>query len=346
MMIVHFVLTVIPSTSRDSFTWRYIFRLFPTFCVADGFLMLALCQDGQKCPNVTKKGYDFNAQYSPLSWEVTGANITFLAIQSLVYFAVTVLIEYSQYYPAILSYFQDNIDVPLDSKFYEQEDFDVSKERNRINTGDGDSDVVRLDSLRKVYRVHRTLSMSELLIEFFKFIWNVHNKDIPTKIGIQSLSIGIPKGECFGLLGINGSGKTTTLSILCGQMLPSSGTAYIDGHDIRFNKSKVCSKVGYCPQFDALLELLTVREHLELFAAIKTAEQYTSVTYKQRQEALKQIIESILDRLDLRDYENKAAGSLSGGNKRKLSVAIALIGNPSIVYLDGKKCIINIKTYE
>ncbi len=121
------------------------------------------------------------------------------------------------------------------------------------------------------------------------------------------------------------TGKTTTLSILSGEFPPTSGTAFIDGYNIQSDQRKIRRKIGYCPQFDALLELLTVREHLELYARIKGI----------RGAYLQQVVASKLDQMDLRDFEHKAAGSLSGGNKRKLSVAIAMIGEPSIVFLDG-----------
>ncbi|KAF0724492.1 hypothetical protein AaE_009782 [Aphanomyces astaci] len=82
--------------------------------------------------------------------------------------------------------------------------------------------------------------------------------------------------------------------------------------------------IGYCPQFDALIDLLTVREHLELFASIKGVPS-------------KRICDTVKDKMDqmnLNDFEDKLAGTLSGGNKRKLSVAIALIGSPPIIFLD------------
>ena len=80
---------------------------------------------------------------------------------------------------------------------------------------------------------------------------------------------GIPHGECFGFLGINGAGKTTTLSILSGDIAPSSGQAFIGGHNIATEQLQVRRLIGYCPQHDALLDLLSCREHLQLFARIK-----------------------------------------------------------------------------
>jgi ABC-type multidrug transport system ATPase subunit len=111
---------------------------------------------------------------------------------------------------------------------------------------------------------------------------------------------------------------------LSGEFPQTSGEAFIAGFNTQEDQSKIRRKIGYCPQFDALLELLTVREHLELYARIKGVP-------KQYRE---QVVEDKLKQMDLTDFANKAAGSLSGGNKRKLSVAIAMIGEPSIIFLD------------
>ncbi len=115
------------------------------------------------------------------------------------------------------------------------------------------------------------------------------------------------------------------MSILSGEFPSTSGNAFIDGFNIKTEQSRIRRKIGYCPQFEALLELLTVREHLELYARIKGI----------RGDMLERVVQSKMKQLSLTDFEDKAAGSLSGGNKRKLSVAIALIAEPSIVFLDG-----------
>lgn len=105
------------------------------------------------------------------------------------------------------------------------------------------------------------------------------------KVAVTKTSFGIDNGECFGLLGVNGAGKTTTFKMLCGEIPPSSGTvnhffflfkyiyiykkAYINGFEITTELDKARENIGYCPQFDALLENLTAKEHLFLYAAIK-----------------------------------------------------------------------------
>lgn len=95
------------------------------------------------------------------------------------------------------------------------------------------------------------------------------------KVAVDSLTFSVQEGECFGFLGTNGAGKTTTLSMLCGEESPSDGTAFIFGKDICSHPKAARKYIGYCPQFDALLEFLTVKEHLELYARIKSVPDYT-----------------------------------------------------------------------
>jgi ABC-type multidrug transport system ATPase subunit len=114
------------------------------------------------------------------------------------------------------------------------------------------------------------------------------------------------------------------LEILSGDKFPTRGTAILGGHDILNEQLKVRKLIGYCPQFDALFNLLTAREHLEFYARIKGVKEAN----------MRSIVDGMLHYLSLKEYADRPAGTYSGGNKRKLSVAIALIGDPSIVFLD------------
>jgi ATP-binding cassette subfamily A (ABC1) protein 3 len=89
------------------------------------------------------------------------------------------------------------------------------------------------------------------------------------KVAIQKVDFTVKHKECFALLGVNGAGKTTTFRILTGEYGPTEGHAYIGGSNVATDISEARYKIGYCPQFDALTELLTGREHLELYARIK-----------------------------------------------------------------------------
>jgi ATP-binding cassette subfamily A (ABC1) protein 3 len=144
------------------------------------------------------------------------------------------------------------------------------------------------------------------------------------KRAVNRLSFGVRRGEIFGLLGVNGAGKTTTFKMLIGGDAPSSGRALIDGHDTATSHHAIRKVMGYCPQFDALLDKLTVVEHLYLYGRVRGIPEA----------ALPGCIQLLLQQLDLKEFAHKLAGTLSGGNKRKLSVAMSIIGEPPVVLLD------------
>ncbi|KAF3851641.1 hypothetical protein F7725_013413 [Dissostichus mawsoni] len=135
---------------------------------------------------------------------------------------------------------------------------------------------------------------------------------------------GRPAGECFGLLGVNGAGKTTTFKMLTGDESTTGGEAFINGNSILKDLLCVQQSIGYCPQFDALFDDLTAREHLELYTRLR------GIPWKDQE----RVVQWALEKLELSKYADKPAGTYSGGNKRKLSTAIALIGYPSLIFLD------------
>ena len=156
-----------------------------------------------------------------------------------------------------------------------------------------------------------------------KIYGNIFNKS-DVKIAVQEVSFIVPRQKDFALLGVNGAGKTTCFRILTGEYGPTTGEAYINGCNVVDDLSKARYNIGYCPQFDALSELLTPVEHLRLYAKIKGIPNELIETFVN-----KQIVDMRLEK-----YVKVRAGNLSGGNKRKLSVAIATIGNPPVVFLD------------
>ena len=138
------------------------------------------------------------------------------------------------------------------------------------------------------------------------------------------MSFCVEPGECFGLLGLNGAGKTTTFKCITQELSPSHGKIYINGRDMRNKFSELSSIFGYCPQFDAIFEYMTVYENLEFYGRIKGI----------KSEHLKKVIMAMIEEMSLGEFTNKIAGRLSGGNKRKLTVAISFLCNPPIVLLD------------
>lgn len=143
-------------------------------------------------------------------------------------------------------------------------------------------------------------------------------------LAVERISFGLDYGECFALLGVNGAGKSTTFKSLTRDIVPTSGEISIAGHDVLTEFEKARKLIGYCPQHDAIFDLMTVEEHLWFYARIK------GIPQDRRQG----IVEDAIKQLNLADHRSKPAGTLSGGNKRKLSVAMAIVGNPPIILLD------------
>ncbi|XP_055600772.1 cholesterol transporter ABCA5-like isoform X2 [Uranotaenia lowii] len=144
------------------------------------------------------------------------------------------------------------------------------------------------------------------------------------KISVRSLSFGVDAGEVLGLLGHNGAGKTTTMKIMTGETAPTRGAVRVAGHSITINQDDAFKTLGYCPQHDALWKNITVREHLELYARIR------GVTRKD----LNRLVSTYLTGLHINEHANKQTQHCSGGTRRKLSYAMAMVGSPKVVLLD------------
>lgn len=141
---------------------------------------------------------------------------------------------------------------------------------------------------------------------------------------VNDVSFEIAKGEVFGFLGPNGSGKTTIIKALCGLLTPSSGTGTILGMDIRKDAAEIKRHVGYMSQRFGLYEDLTVAENIEFYAGVYGIEGRKAIERKQEVLALTAI----------EPYMNRRAGKLSGGWKQRLALACAIIHSPEVVFLD------------
>ncbi|KAE9373139.1 ABC transporter [Stipitochalara longipes BDJ] len=137
---------------------------------------------------------------------------------------------------------------------------------------------------------------------------------------VDDVSFGIGPG-IFALLGPNGAGKSTIINLIRGEIRPDNGMVLLQGKNILTDVRSARKHLGVCPQFDAL-DLLTTRQHLEFYARAKGIA------------TVQQDVESVIAKVSLTGYEDRSASKLSGGNKRKLSLAIALLGDPPVLILD------------
>ncbi|XP_070392967.1 phospholipid-transporting ATPase ABCA3-like isoform X2 [Dermacentor albipictus] len=141
---------------------------------------------------------------------------------------------------------------------------------------------------------------------------------------VKELSFALRPAECFGLLGVNGAGKSTTFRMLTGLTNMTYGEAFMRDAVLSKDPRKWQSRIGYCPQINALLGKLTAYENLYLFGRLRGLPE----------ESLPDAVERIIEIADLREHAAKKCDYYSGGNMRKLSVGVALVGLPEVVFLD------------
>ncbi|KAL3853226.1 hypothetical protein ACJMK2_016782 [Sinanodonta woodiana] len=250
--------------------------------------------------------FTFYSNY--LTWDSPGIGryLVFMAIDGFVYFGIVFLIE-----SGLLSRLKYMVFKPstaagdsmgsMHKLRKEEEDSDVIAERNRINN----------------------TSLSQLMQSDEIIIKNVSKYYGPLR-AVNNISIGVPAGECFGLLGQNGAGKTTTFKMLTGDESISSGQAYLSSFSVKSDIKMVQQNLGYCPQFDALIDQMTGRETLWMYARLRGVDE----------SKIRTVVNDLVKVMMLDKHADKQTGFYSGGNKRKLSTAIALIGDPPFIFLD------------
>jgi ABC-2 type transport system ATP-binding protein len=141
---------------------------------------------------------------------------------------------------------------------------------------------------------------------------------------VQQVSFSVPRGQIFGFLGANGAGKTTTIRMLCGLLLPSSGSGSVAGCDIIRENERIKTRIGYMSQRFSLYEELTVRENLQFYAGV----------YGLRSRQIAARTDQLLDSLGLGRQADITAGALPLGWKQRLALSAALLHDPQIIFLD------------
>ncbi|GFR62998.1 ATP-binding cassette sub-family A member 1 [Elysia marginata] len=291
-----FILEVLAQQDKDleaiNKILKQAFLVLPHYCLGRGLLDMAAAH--VRADVMGRFGEDYS--YDLFEWNMVGRNIFALVFMGIGCNILNLLIEYKFF----LSWMCLS---KAPKSRLDRDDVDVAREKQRVLNGAAQDDVLRLEGLSKVY-------------------WRPGRKGKMT--AVDQLYVGVPKGQCFGLLGVNGAGKSTTFKMLTGDVTVTQGDAFVNNYSVCTDMVQVRKFMGYCPQFDALDPLLTGREHLEFYARVRGISP-TNV---------KSVAEWAIRKLGLLRHADKISSSYSGGNKRKLSTAIALIGNPPIIFLD------------
>ena len=292
-----------PDLKTAAVVLEWVLRTIPSFCLGKGLLF-----------SINVEFFELiEAQplsaFSPI---IALYEIIFLALESILYILLAIQIDVLSTKPKAVIMLKKLTDCLVFKWIFQKqkhdeetiqitgnEDEDVIVENDRVGRGQAQDDVILLNQLTKVY---------------------------PNgKQAVNNMSLGVPSGECFGLLGINGAGKTSTMAMLTAEFPPSSGDAFLAGFSVSNEPEQTRRQIGYCPQFDAHFANMTGWEHVELYAIIKGVPR----------DRLKSIVAAKLMEVGLCDIDSKRLSSgYSGGMKRKLSVACATIGAPKIVFLD------------
>ncbi|XP_052037787.1 ATP-binding cassette sub-family A member 2 isoform X2 [Apodemus sylvaticus] len=266
------------------------FLIFPNYNLGHGLMEMAY---NEYINEYYAKIGQFDKMKSPFEWDIVTRGLVAMTVEGFVGFFLTIMCQYN--------FLRQPQRLPVSTKPVE-DDVDVASERQRVLRGDADNDMVKIENLTKVYK----------------------SRKIGRILAVDRLCLGVRPGECFGLLGVNGAGKTSTFKMLTGDESTTGGEAFVNGHSVLKDLLQVQQSLGYCPQFDALFDELTAREHLQLYTRLR------GIPWKDEA----QVVAWALEKLELTKYADKPAGTYSGGNKRKLSTAIALIGYPAFIFLD------------
>ena len=356
-------------TARTGEGLAHVWRIFPPFLLGEGLIGISTSEfaidRGER--NEDESWLDtFSStgeKPSPFDWEISGRPVFLLLTQSFGYFALLCFLHGSGSWArqkgigpgaalarrAASRRQRDGVG--------DDDDDDVAAEAAAVRAGlhPGEYDVV-IDGLVKAYRTRdrgggggetrdATASSSSsntddeggstLLRDGSRLPASgsssqpLYSSCVPgggakTRVAVDRLSLRIRRGERFGLLGVNGAGKSTTLKVLCGDHPPTAGSVTVCGHDVSANLRRVQRVLGYCPQFDPLLELMTGRETTRMYAALK------GVPPRDVDAAAAAVLRGV----GLAKFADAPCGTYSGGNKRKLSLAVALVGGPRVLLLD------------
>ena len=300
---------------------EYIFGVVPIFCFDFAFILLTNPM-GIYLVDYPNEFYNFKGDEMIKKFNLMLAMIIYSSAECVLYTLLHIYIE-SQVYS-----FKKSTDNKLENDINDSE---VIKEINKVNNieiiSSSENDLIKIDG-RTTIDDTKDLK-EELYAVKVKNLRKIYTNGCCSKqesdiIAIKNLNFAIMPGECFGLLGLNGAGKTTTFKCITQELSQDNGKIYVNNTDISGHFNELNELFGYCPQFDAIFELLSVYENLEFYASIKGI----------KKSSIQSLVNAMIKEMALDEFTNKIAGRLSGGNKRKLAVAISMLCNPPIILLD------------
>ncbi|KAF1319952.1 Abc transporter a family member 4, partial [Globisporangium splendens] len=281
-------------------------------------------------------------------WDVSGSNFCALFVSALLYSLLLLAFDEAQMYPTLVAHkFKRGLRKLKRFVGLRVQDETEGGYNFLYGSGSGDIDanavetatrnnLVEVTNVYKVFNPKKQTILGSLVNGNNAASNDGSSSDQPPSVvnqqgqvvALNDVSFSVEKNDCVALLGVNGSGKSTMFEILTAGTAPTRGKATIDKYDVTLEPKAASMKYGYCPQTNVFFSDLTVREHLELFCRLRSR-QVASATQERA------IVDAMLTRLDLFPVEKTTAGHLSGGNKRRLMLALSLFSDDvSLLLLD------------
>lgn len=312
------------------------FRLVPTVCVYQALFAIAIVANlklvlPEGVLDAVKSAMGSSApelSLSPFAYEWAGEPLRYLCIEAVVFFFATLCLDVALHSPRVARF----LDAAACSHRWRR--FRVSRAAGggehaardvliRADVAGESAGDPSVEAERERVALCSPVDVSLHVCQLEKTYQRWFTTAEP-KRAVKGVSFAANAGEVFGLLGHNGAGKTSALKCLVGEQSCTAGSVHVGGFHMERDAGKARRNIGYCPQFDALLELLTVTDHLCLYASLKGLP--------------RSAVADAVRAFGLSSIAHRRADHLSGGNKRKLSAAIALIGNPRLAVLDEPSC--------
>ncbi|KAL7574063.1 hypothetical protein ACA910_015641 [Epithemia clementina (nom. ined.)] len=350
-----YVLSSIEYTEDIAAILRPLFHVFPAYNIGNGLISMSTAFWAREV---------LFQDTNPLDWDVAGKPLVLLYGLALPYFIILLFVEFAHDGGAggtlgrMLRQMNDGLErfalrrlfgvewssdgaLLLDDGLRDDEhgrDLDVLEEEAFVRENSAElkeSSPVLFENLWKIYLPSVGLigALGGSCQRAFVASGDQGRTTSQPKRAVRGMSTVVRRGDIYALLGANGAGKSTTLGMLTGDVTPTRGNIYIAGCDLtgRENLKGVTQArkhIGFCPQVDPLLDLMSVRETLTMFGRLRGLSSTV----------IDAAVGQLLHKLMLVPHANKTCESLSGGNKRKLSLGIALIGGPEVLLIDESSC--------
>jgi len=290
------------SFRRFNYGLKALFCMLTNTNMGQGIKMILLAEkseNGIRFSNLLKRHAEFDFSFAEL--------LIYMNIGSTLQMLLTIYIE---------MVFPGEFGLSKHWHFPISDFFKSSHKKSKINSSDSGFESVEFD----LDDSEEEPTNQKVVIKFEKL-----SKKFGNKVAVENFSLNMYENQITVLLGHNGAGKTTAMSMLTGLYQPTSGTAIINGYDIRTNIDEARRSLAVCPQHDVLFEELTVEEHLEFFCKLKGMKDKINIQAD---------ITRYTNLLGISEKLKCESRTLSGGQKRRLSIAIALCGDSKFVIMD------------